>query len=379
MSTGGGSAGGSGGSGGVGTGGGLGTGGGPSEPAACFHFRSGNYFREADSVSRNIDGVKNLQSDFSPGAPDTSDFVGVVLQIDWANLESTKGTYDFSHIDQALAIAKAAGKSLRVKIMDRTFWLGCNKPNTPQFVPSYVNQVPPPGGGGTCYADIWNPATVDGLIALHIAVAKRYDADPAFAGLNSEETAIETSSAQITKDAYAQRVRLAQELFAAVPDALFISELNWPSPNNDIQIFNSMVDKTLVMSPNGVANGMGISWPDSWINPSSYTPMDLGGILNKIQCTESASESGKKPCVWYDLGRNYNHKVIVAPNIEGGTLLGTAAEGEAHYQMLDMDIGAHMITWETWSAPNAKYFRDVAVPTVHAHAGKLHNSACPFK
>lgn len=349
-------------------------------PVICKHFRPGHYFREADSRSRNLDGLANVRTDFGPGGPDLRDFAGLLYQIDWAMLEPTPGVYDFTRLDSVFATVKSAGKSLRLKIMDRSFWFACN-PAIP-FVPRYVTQVPAAPGATGCFGDVWNSATMDGLIALHVAVANRYRGDTAFVGFNTEETAtfvteLLTNPDRVVSGLYAQRLRFAQAMLAAAPELLFISEMNWPL-DNDLSHFSRMVDQSLVTGPTGTRNGMGLSWPDSWINTSGYSAAELALVLSRIQCTQSVAASGKSPCSWYDLARRYNTKVVVAPNIQGGTLLGTLAEAEAHYAMLDTDLGAHMITWETWSAPNANYLRAIAIPTIRKRAGRLRNTACPF-
>ena len=348
--------------------------------AICRHFRPGHYFREADSRSRNLDGLANIRANFGAGGPDLRDFAGLLYQVDWAMLEPSPGVYDFSRLDAVFTAVKAAGKVLRVKIMERTFWAGCN--TTIPVVPGYVTQVPAAPGGVGCFADVWNAPTMDGLIALHVAVAKRYQADTAFVGFNTEETAtgvsvLMTNPALVTTGLYAQRLRFAKAMLAAAPELVFISEMNWPL-NNDLSHFSGMVEQSLVSDARGTRNGMGISWPDSWLNPSAYAATDLAQVLPKIQCTASVSASGKSPCSWYGLARRYNTRVVVAPNIQGGTLLGTLAEADAHYAMLDTDLGAQMITWETWSEPNANYLRAIAIPTIRKHEGRLRNEVCPF-
>lgn len=346
----------------------------PTGPApGCAHFHPGHYFREVDSATRSINGVGNIAFDLSAQGPDVTDFTGIVLQIDWAMLEPTRGTYDFTRVDQVMALARSKGKHVRLKIMDRSFWASCNPPVA--LLPPYVQQV---SAGVGCFADVWTPSTMDGYIALHIAAAKRYDADPAFAGFNTEEIVMAVpNGVALTPAVYAQRVRLANELFAAVPQALLISEFNWPL-NNDVSKFNAMVDATVVRGTGGAKNAMGISWPDTWLNPSAYTASELTTVLPHIECTVSATTNGKTPCSWYNLGRTYQHQSIVAPNLEGGVLTGTRAEAEALYNALDKDIGAHMITWDTWTGAEPDYLRKVAVPTIRSHGAKLTNTACPF-
>jgi hypothetical protein len=356
--------------------GGNGQGGGGTTPA-CVHFAPGHYLREVDSAARSIDGLQNISFDLGAQGPDLSDFTGIVLQIDWAMLEPQQGVYDFSRVDQILALVKSKGLHLRFKIMDRSFWDPCNTPVP--VVPPYVQQVPNVNGGKGCFADIWTKATMDGYIALHIAAAKHFDADPAFAGFNTEETAMAVpNGVQLSQPVYDQRVRLAQELFAAVPQALLISEFNWPI-NNDLAVFTAMVDASVVPGNGGPKNAMGVSWPDTWLNPSAYTAAELPSVLPKIECTENASTNGRVPCTWYNLARQNQHRTIVAPNVEGGVLTGTLAEAEALYQDLDLDIGAHMITWDGWTGPEPDYLRKVVIPTLKNHGGKLSNKTCPFE
>jgi len=327
--------------------------------SACRQFKAGHYFRITDSTSRQQDGLAGLGYSLGKGGPDFSNFVGIVWQIDWSMLETAPGVYDFSRLDSALDKVKSVGKHLRVKIMDRTFWLGCD-PLRP-FAPSWVPVVPGGTGSKFCVATVWTQSAMDDFIALHIAIAKRYDNNDAFVGFTTEETATDVSYfredwTRVYKELYPQRSRLAKELFAAVPDVLFISSFNWPVYDK-VSYFFDMVDGSLVTDAKGTHNGMSITWPDSRLDSN-----------NKALAYS-----------WYQLARDRNKTVVVAPSIEGGVQLGTLAEGEALYQMLDTDIGAHMIVWDNWSAANTDYLRTVAIPTVQAHGGKLKNDACPFK
>lgn len=352
------------------------SGGEPSVAPGCKHFVPGHYVRQVDSVSRGIDGLANIGYDLGPGGPDLTDFVGIVVQIDWAMIEPELGLYDFSRTDALLELIGSAGKHMRLKIMERTFWDGCSPPIP--FVPDYVSLEPSVFGDSTCYGDVWNQETMDGYIAMHIALAERYDDEPAFVGFNTEETAIAPAAGNAASlMLYDQRVRLVQELLAAVPGTLIISEFNWPV-DGDPTYFTSMLDESLVAGTNGALNGMGISWPDSWLDTSHYSPEQLASFGDHLHCTQSVAADGKVPCSWYDLGRSYNHTTIVAPNIEGGVLVGDLEEAEALYQMLDTDIGAHMITWDSWTGPNPDYLRTVAIPTIRNHDGVLQSSACPF-
>lgn len=356
--------------------GGAGASGGGSSIDPCAHFRAGNYYREVDSPARGLDAMQALEYAFGAGGPDLTYFTGLLIQIDWRVLEVTKGQYDFSRVDALLARLKQAGKVLRLKVMDRTFWATCNSTEANGVFPDYVTQVAAPQSS-ICFADTWTKETMDGYIALHVALAKHLDAEASFGGFTTEETATDMGDPSIHTEVYAQRVRLAQELFAAVPNTILVSEFNWPYPNNDPSVFAAMIDATITPVGSG-HNGLGIGWPDSFLNPSDYTMAELPTVLPRIQCSHDMSEQGKQPCPWYQLAPSYGAQVVIAPSIEGGTLTGSLEEAEAHYVMLD-ELGAHMITWETWSQPEPNFLGNVAIPTVNAHQGQLTHATCPLQ
>ena len=106
----------------------------PTKADVCRRFHPGHYFRERDSKSNRVDGLASVTADFAPGGPALGDFAGLLFQIDWAMVEPTPGVYDFTRLDAVLAIVKRASKYLRLKIMERSFWEGCN-PSIP-IVPS---------------------------------------------------------------------------------------------------------------------------------------------------------------------------------------------------------------------------------------------------
>jgi hypothetical protein len=109
-----------------------------------------------------------------------------------------------------------------------------------------------------------------GLLPLHRR-RSRSKVSILIGGFHTEETAKNPANlATLVPRSYAQQVRLAQELFAAVPGTLFISEFNLPY-QNDLSKFSAMVDASLVQGATGINNGMGIGWPDSYLNPEDYT------------------------------------------------------------------------------------------------------------
>ena len=93
-------------------------------------------------------------------------------------------------------------------------------------------------------------------------------------------------------------------------------------------------------------------------------------MLPKIQCTESIAASNKMPCSWYELARSYNTKVVVAPNIKDGTLLGTIAEADAHYAILTgrFSVWVHLAA-DRGLKPHEKAFEGAVSNFQHAPTG----------
>ena len=153
--------------------------------AACSRFKPGHYFTVADDSTLKVDGLGVLRNKL---ALDVRNFKGVVYMMPWGMLEKSKGVYDFSRLDAALAQVRAKNKYLVLRFMDRTFWTGCSS----NFVPSYVpreksaNTYEP----NTCYSKIWETTTADNMIRVLQQVASRYKNDPNFLGITMEETSI---------------------------------------------------------------------------------------------------------------------------------------------------------------------------------------------
>src|SRR5690606_8747646 len=107
----------------------------------------------------------------------------------WADLEPSRGKYDFSRIETYLKAVRKHKKRLVIRVMDRRF----NTTSKADIVPAYVRDLP--GGGlvrtSTGYAAaLWKPEVMDRLIALYQAIGQRYDADPHFEGLFTEESTL---------------------------------------------------------------------------------------------------------------------------------------------------------------------------------------------
>jgi hypothetical protein len=206
---------------------------------ACSRLKPGHYFRVADDNTRNVNGLSNLQSYLSR---DVRNFKGVVYQINWGMVEKTWGVYDFSRLVNALAQAKAKGKYLMVRFVDRTFWSGCGA----SFVPSYVPKEPATNSTKVCYSKIWETATMDSEIRVLQAIAKRYQGDPYFfMGVMLEETSIGSAtflrSPGTSYTLYNHLKRAAAAFHSAAPALLIIQHKNWPV-YNDTSAFYSIAD-----------------------------------------------------------------------------------------------------------------------------------------
>jgi hypothetical protein len=117
---------------------------------------------------------------------------GVMIRLDWADIETSKGVYNFSRIDSYLKRLKAqpTKKRLMLRIMDRKFGSG-----TSGIVPQYLTTESIYHGGlvktkAGHAARIWEKPVMDRLITLYKVVGARYDNDMYFEGIVSEETTL---------------------------------------------------------------------------------------------------------------------------------------------------------------------------------------------
>jgi hypothetical protein len=280
-----------------------------------------------------------------------SNIKGIFYQMPWGMLEKSKGVYDFSRLDAALAKAKAKGKYLVLYFFDRTYWTGCGS----NFVPSYVAKEGSATNSKVCYAKIWETATMDHEIRVLQQVARRYQGDPYFLGILQAETSINpptlvnNHSLHITL--YGQLKRAAAAVHSAAPALLFGQEINWPAYGN-ISHFYGIADAFQAMGGGGA-----LSWPNSAPSKQYSWP-------------------------WYQVARDRRSKLVIMPRAETGYFPGTPgsqAEADQIYNMLVNDIGAHMVVWDRW-APigGANYLTNVVIPTVNKYKGAVKNTTCPF-
>lgn len=126
-------------------------------------------------------------------------FDGVQIAYSWKQLEPQKGKYDFSIIDEDLAVLKKHGKKLFIQFQDVSFSMKYN------HVPDYLLMDSIFHGGADkqykfndyrelSYLELgwvtrrWDPAVQKRLYKLFAALGKRYDG--IIEGINTEETAV---------------------------------------------------------------------------------------------------------------------------------------------------------------------------------------------
>jgi hypothetical protein len=137
---------------------------------------------------------------------------GVLVDFKWPVLEPNKGAYDFSMIDQYLNQMKSlnAGKHFIIRVENRGFG-----GTTGIVTPGYLRSDPVYLGGQVVMASgvvarIWDAPVMDRLIALHRALAAKYDSDPAVEGISTSETAIGWSAANPAPSTYSATALLTQ-------------------------------------------------------------------------------------------------------------------------------------------------------------------------
>jgi hypothetical protein len=309
--------------------------------AACSRFQPGHYFY----LKHESGGVTNLRNKLSLGGK----FKGVVYLMNWGTIEKSKGVYDFSQLDAALAAVGAKGMVLMLQFMDRTFQTGCNS----NFLPSYVARERKATSASTCYAKIWETATADDMTRVLKAIAVKYKNDSRFLGISLEETAMRPTSfvsrADLLLVVYDQVKRVARAVKSVAPQLLVHQHLNWPYQAN-ITHFNKIADNHVALA----GAGGSVGWPDTL-------------VANQYNWN------------WYNIGRSYRGKLVVMPHVQP-TFIGTSlAEHDKIYRMLNDDIKAHMIVWNHWhSAMGGDYFTKVVIPTVNKYNGTVSNRTCPF-
>ena len=322
---------------------------------ACSRYQPGHYVRLDDDHVRKLDGQRAMGQIM---ATDARNLKGFVYAMPWGMIEKTQGVYDFSRIDQALALSKSHGKFFVLKWMDRTFWTGCQS----AFIPNYVKRSPPkPDKNGFvdpkwCSANIWETETMDHEIRVLKAIAARYKDDPSFVGINvNDESNItapgQTTPAQIIQ-LYEQLRRKNAAIHAVAPKMLLAQGFNWPA-NGDIRNFDGLVKGLLDMNGGGA-----VSWPDT-IPAKSYWS-------------------------WYQIARDNKQRLFIFPEFQVSAFYddATLKTWEGVYKFATQDLGAHGVVWGATNRIEGKwegirFFKEVVVPIMNKYP-TVTTKGCPW-
>jgi hypothetical protein len=191
-----------------------------------------------------------------------SNIQGVLVIWLWSALETGKGQYDFSSIDQYLNRMKSLPqpKRLIIRIEERAF-----NTTTNTSTPSYLRTDPAYNGGEALMANgtiarTWEAPVMDRMIALYQALGKKYDADPYVEGISTEETAVGFSSAHPAPATFSNAALLTQ--FERLGGA---TRAAWPH-SNVFMTTNYLGTDTQMeeLIKYSVANRLAIGGPDTW-------------------------------------------------------------------------------------------------------------------
>jgi hypothetical protein len=157
----------------------------PPPPATGRKNHRGHYI----ALLRGVDSQSVMANSVMPGV------VGFMKRYTWRDLEPAQGSYDFSEIQSDLTFAAGQGMRLIVMIEDKTFVL--ERP-TPAYLDAYTLRNV--AGGYSVLR--WSPFVVDRFKALIGALGQRFDANPTFEGIATQETAHGFSDAQMDANGY---------------------------------------------------------------------------------------------------------------------------------------------------------------------------------
>ncbi|WP_051242582.1 hypothetical protein [Azohydromonas australica] len=188
---------------------------------------------------------------------------GLILRYEWAQLEKSKGVYDFSRLDRDLALVQAAGKRLWIMVGTKVFRPGG------QAVPDYLRTAEYEGGAYKIViagrdaigsqerygenAALHNVKVRDRLIALGDAMGAHLNKHNALEGITFNETAMGQMKVPLTKaqqtayfDNLAQVGAATQRAF---PNTVVMQFINFPRAYMPGLISNMVSNKVALGGP----------------------------------------------------------------------------------------------------------------------------------
>lgn len=281
-----------------------------------------------------------------------SQTTGLLFQIDWKDLESKKDVYDFSRIDEVLALADRFGKVVHVKVQDRTFG-GEIDGGVPAYMSEMGFVVPMFRGASIKGGAIkwWSAPCVDRLIALYQQMGKRYDLDLRFAGvtIGDGESALAVNKDPKTGDYSAEQhkdqlIRAARVIKQSFPHTPVFTGVNWMEKKHLNEIGKAL----------WTIGGSGFIHPDT-----------VPGT--KFPATDVEIEYGKKGVPTFA-----QFQVAIVKN--------SASEQE----ILDWavrTIGASMVSWNHYHPNRPDYVSKYVLPFLSSPQSRIleQTAACPAK
>jgi hypothetical protein len=184
----------------------------PASVAGGRKYHPGHYI----ALLRGSDSQGAMVTAIQPGV------VGIMKRYSWPALEPTPGHYDLSAISADLNWAAAHGMHLVIMVEDKTFK---EEIPTPAYLSKYV--LHNHGGGYTTLR--WVPAVASAFKSLVQAIGARFDANPWFEGLATQETALGFPYKVLVANGYtAEKYRdMYLELLTAAAKAMPNSRVFW--------------------------------------------------------------------------------------------------------------------------------------------------------
>jgi hypothetical protein len=297
-------------------------------------FHKGHYI----ALMSYFDTTKAMAASMKPGVK------GFMKRYPWKELEPTKGSYNLSEIQADLTWCAANGMQLVVMIEDKSFAGGT-------VAPAYLAKYAAPNliGGYTMIR--WDPTVVSRFKALVTVIGRRFDANPAFEGIATQETAPSLSSTTLKaygytpekyRDAY---IAMLSTAGTAMPTSRVFWFMNFIPGNNTYieSIATAVASKGVVMGGPDVA-------PDHYaLQTKSYPYYD------KLY--------GKLPMFGQVEGLVYRH------------LHATSGYSTKYWTMLEIyqyaktELHANYMFWVRLPKPNPADSNDYydALPVIQAH------------
>ena len=169
---------------------------------------------------------------------------GLILRYEWAQLEKSKGVYDFSRLDRDLSLVQASGKRLWIMVGTKVFRPGG------RAVPDYLRTAEYEGGAYKILigarqsigskerygenAALHNAKVRDRLIALGTAMGTHLNKHNALEGITFNETAMGQMKVPLTtaqKNAYFDNLaQVGAATQRAFPNTVVMQFINFPRP-----------------------------------------------------------------------------------------------------------------------------------------------------